>query len=134
VEVILKLPHRDPSASLGMTDVAAFVSNAESSKRRLAHMPVRLGPPLQLLLGSAGPVLRAYDPLARARVVVEFNLPSAETGNHAPAVVDGKVFDLGGRHRFQNRELGWVGDKTFRFRGKNTRYLVFDGEQVRVHR
>src|SRR5690242_3663329 len=75
-----------------------------------------------------------HHPVPRAGVIVEFNLPSAETGNHPPAVIDGKVFYLGWRHRFQNRKLRRVGNEAFRLGGKNTRYLIFDSKQVRVHR
>src|SRR5437763_14311720 len=79
--------------------------------------------------GSAA--LLGGHPDAGAGVVVEFDLPAAKTGNYAPAVIDGKVFDLGGRRRFQNRELARVGNETFRLGCKNTRDLVFDGGQVR---
>ena len=83
--------------------------------------------------GSSPALVRGH-PVTRAGVVVEFDLPSAETENHPPAVIDGKVFYLGWRHRFQNRELRRMGNETFRSGGKNPRYLIFDSKQIRVHR
>ena len=71
---------------------------------------------------------------ARPGIVVEFDLSSAEPGDHAPAVIQSKFFKLIGRYRFQSRQLGWVGDETFWFSREDTRNFVFDCDKVRAHR
>ena len=71
---------------------------------------------------------------ARAGIVVEFDLPAAQAGNRAPAVIERKFFKLLARHRFQSRELGWVGDETFWFGREDTRNFAFDCDKVRAHR
>jgi hypothetical protein len=71
---------------------------------------------------------------ARSGVVVEFNLPSAEPGDRAPAVIERKFFNLIGRHRFQSRQLGRMSDEAFRFGRENARNFVFHRDKVRAHR
>jgi hypothetical protein len=71
---------------------------------------------------------------ARSGVVVEFDLPSAQAGNHTPAVIERKFFNLLSRYRFQSRELGWMGDETFRLGRENPRNFIFDRDKVWIHR
>jgi hypothetical protein len=71
---------------------------------------------------------------ARPGIVVEFDLSSAKARDRAPAMLERKFFNLLGGHRFQSRQLGWVGDETFRAGRENARDFIFDRDKVRAHR
>ena len=71
---------------------------------------------------------------SRPGVVVKLDLSSAEPGDDAPSVIQGKPFKLIERHRFQSRELGRVSDETFRSGRENARDFIFDRDKVWVHR
>jgi hypothetical protein len=71
---------------------------------------------------------------ARPGVIVKLDLPSAQAGNHAPAVIERKFFNLLGRHRFQSRELGRMSDETFWLDREDAHDFIFDRDKVWVHR
>jgi hypothetical protein len=70
----------------------------------------------------------------RPGIVVELDLPSAQAGDRAPAMIERKFFNLLSRYRFQSRELGWMGDETFRLGRENPRNFIFDRDKVWIHR
>ena len=71
---------------------------------------------------------------SRPGVVVKLDLSSAEPGDSAPAVIQGKSFKLIERHRFQSRQLGRMSDETFRSGRQDPCDFIFDRDKVRVHR
>ena len=71
---------------------------------------------------------------SRPGVVVKLDLSSAEPGDSAPAVIQGKLVKLIGRHRFQSRELGRMSDETFWLDREDAHDFIFDRDKVWVHR
>jgi hypothetical protein len=57
--------------------------------------------------------------------MVEFNLMSADTPHHSPAMFACEFVQVIGAHRFQDVQLGRVGDEALRLRRQNVRDLCF---------